>query len=138
MGDILRDKKHLKILSYFYYAFAIIVLLSSIFFISNLKSEVAELAAAVDQIPDSADAPKAFFMKSLLIISLVRFSSGWIFSLALIFAGYFLSQDKHYKFCLTVAVLSCFFAPLGAILGAVTIFVLIRPSVKEIFGRELS
>jgi len=49
-------------------------------------------------------------------------------------AGRKLSTHSSYTFCLVVAGLECLWMPLGTVLGVFTIIVLIRPSVKAIFG----
>ena len=45
----------------------------------------------------------------------------------------FLSQRRHYLYCMIIAALACTHTPLGTVLGIFTIFVLMRPSVKELF-----
>jgi hypothetical protein len=62
---------------------------------------------------------------------------GWSFAACLIVAGRSLSERKRYLFCLIVAGLTCVLCnPLGTVLGVFTIVVLMRPSVKEMFGQE--
>lgn len=55
---------------------------------------------------------------------------------ALVAAGRFLQQQRRYMFCLVVAAISCAFAPFGTVLGVFTIVVLMRTSVRELFGVE--
>jgi hypothetical protein len=62
--------------------------------------------------------------------------AGWALAGSVIVAGRFLSQRRRYNFCLVVAVFeaaAC--SPLGTVLGVFTIFVLMRPSVKALFGQ---
>jgi hypothetical protein len=50
-------------------------------------------------------------------------------------AGRSLARRKRYLFCLIVAGTMCVMCnPLGTVLGVFTIVVLLRPSVKELFG----
>ena len=51
--------------------------------------------------------------------------------------GRFLRRHKHYMFCLVIACLECSFMPFGTVLGAFTIFVLMRESIKQSFGAKL-
>lgn len=61
---------------------------------------------------------------------------GWIVSLLVIIAGRSLTRRKHYLFCLIVAGIECIFMPFGTVLGVFTIIVLVRPSVKTLFGES--
>lgn len=55
-----------------------------------------------------------------------------------IWAGRNLAQRKRYKFCIVMACLACASFPLGTALGVFTLVVLLRPSVKQMFGSPLS
>jgi len=52
-----------------------------------------------------------------------------------LYAGYCMSRRIHYRYCFVMACLSCVNMPLGTVLGVFTIVVLVRPGVKELFGR---
>ena len=60
--------------------------------------------------------------------------SGWALAVCVIFAGRYLSRRIHHTFCLIMAGLECMFMPLGTVLGVLTIIVLVKPSVKELFA----
>jgi hypothetical protein len=49
-------------------------------------------------------------------------------------AGRKLDRRTGHLYCLVIAGLECFFMPFGTVLGVLTILVLIRPSVKLMFG----
>jgi len=60
---------------------------------------------------------------------------GWAFAGCLIVAGRSLAARTRYTFCLAVAGMACVLCnPLGMGLGIFTIIVLLRPSVKQLFG----
>ncbi len=61
---------------------------------------------------------------------------GYALGVGLMAAGWQLRRHKGYVFCLVVAGLACMFQPVGIILGVFTIIVLLRPSVKALFGRS--
>jgi hypothetical protein len=42
--------------------------------------------------------------------------------------------SEEYTFCLVMAGVACMFMPFGTVLGVFTIIVLLRDSVKELFG----
>jgi hypothetical protein len=60
---------------------------------------------------------------------------GWTFAVCLIVAGRRLASQRSYTFCLVMAALACMFMPFGTVLGVLTIIVLMRPSVKSLFGQ---
>lgn len=61
---------------------------------------------------------------------------GWTLAICLVVAGTLLKRRRGYLFCLITAGAACMVQPFGIILGIFTIVVLIRPSVKALFGRE--
>jgi hypothetical protein len=63
---------------------------------------------------------------------------GYAFAIGLFVAGYMLRRRRHYVFCLVMAGIACMFQPMGVVLGVFTIIVLMRPGVKELFGRRAS
>jgi hypothetical protein len=69
----------------------------------------------------------------------VFFASGAIalglaFAVCLAVAGRNLQRQRGYTFCLVVGAISCLFVPFGTVLGVFTLVVLLRPSVKSLFG----
>jgi hypothetical protein len=68
-----------------------------------------------------------------VVFGLVAIVLGLILAIAIICSGRFLSQRKHYTFCLVMAGVECIFMPFGTVLGAFTLVVLLRESVKQLF-----
>jgi len=58
----------------------------------------------------------------------------FVLSAAMVASGKFLSDRRHFRFCLATAVVECLFIPYGTVLGIVTLFVLRRPSIRAAFG----
>jgi hypothetical protein len=52
-----------------------------------------------------------------------------------IMTGRYLAQRRSYTFCFVMAVITCLSVPIGTALGVFTIIVLMRPSVKQLFGQ---
>lgn len=50
--------------------------------------------------------------------------------------GWYLNRRKNYTYCIVVSALECIFVPIGTVLGILTLIVLLRPSVRELFGLE--
>jgi hypothetical protein len=60
---------------------------------------------------------------------------GWVLAACTVFAGRSIAQRKRHLYCLIVAgVMAVVCVPFGSILGAFTIIVLVRPTVKQEFG----
>jgi hypothetical protein len=59
--------------------------------------------------------------------------TGWAFAILVAINGHFQSKRIHYRFCLVISAVECFFAPFGTILGILTLIVLARPTVKAVF-----
>lgn len=60
---------------------------------------------------------------------------GWTLAVGLFVAGYLLARRRGYFFCLVMAGIACTFSPFGTVLGVFTLLVLLRSSVKQLFGR---
>ena len=62
---------------------------------------------------------------------------GFGFTLLVVLAGRSLAEHRRYTYCLVVAAILCLFAPFGTLLGVFSIIVLVRPSVRARFPREV-
>jgi hypothetical protein len=129
------DQLHLRLLSVFHYIVAGIVALFSLLPLFHLAIGVAMITGQLDT-GETRD-PMAILMG----LFFVGFAAAWIvsgivFAACLVIAGFFLSQQRHYVFCLIVAGLACMFVPFGTVLGVFTIVVLMRPSVKKLFDQD--
>jgi hypothetical protein len=71
----------------------------------------------------------------IMVIAGLIILAGWTFAAFVAFAGRSLQTRSRYTFCLVMAGVECIFMPVGTVLGVFTIIVLIRDSVKELFGR---
>lgn len=129
------DQLHLRLLSVFHYIVAGIVALFSLLPLFHLAIGVAMITGQLDT-GETRD-PMAILMG----LFFVGFAAAWIvsgivFAACLVIAGFFLSQQRHYVFCLIIAGLACMFVPFGTVLGVFTIVVLMRPSVKKLFDQD--
>ncbi len=126
-----QDLEHLKILSIFHYVLGGLAALFACIPVVHLLVGIGMVTGSFG--PD-ADADQAIVIGWVFICLAITFIFfGWALALGLIFAGRFLSQRKHYTFCLVVAGIACLFMPFGTILGVFTIIVLVRDSVKKLF-----
>ncbi|MHC4691369.1 MAG: hypothetical protein ACYS67_01415 [Planctomycetota bacterium] len=124
-----KDEEHLRLLSIFHYIVGGIGGFFASFFIIHLILGIGILAGAFESDGPEPFAGVVFLMSGLTIVTL-----GWTFAICLIIAGRRLGQRRSYKFCFVIACISCAFQPFGTVLGVFTIIVLMRPTVKELFG----
>lgn len=75
----------------------------------------------------------AFFGWLFVILGSAFILLGWTFAVLVLIAGRFIAQRKNYTFCFMVACIECLAVPFGTVLGILTILVLNRRSVKELF-----
>src|SRR5205085_6217274 len=62
---------------------------------------------------------------------------GWTIAALMAVAGRFLARRQRRVYCLVVAALECLWTPFGTVLGILTLLVLIRPSVIELFNQPV-
>ena len=127
-----QDLEHLKLLSIFHY---VVAALAALFACRPWLHLCLGIAMVTGWEPLADADPMAGFMGWFLIaFSSAFILSGWAFAVCLFLSGRYLSQQRRYLFCLVMAGLACMFMPFGTVLGVFTIIVLLRDSVKELFG----
>jgi hypothetical protein len=132
-----RDDDHLTLLSVFYYVAAALLLVWTVFPLLHLG-----FGTWLALHPESFGVEAARQTRILGGIFMGLASAWLLFALAMattlfLVAGS-LARRRRYVFCLVAAgVLAVLCVPLGTVLGVLTIVVLLRPSVKEAFGRGL-
>jgi hypothetical protein len=128
-----QDLEHLRLLSIFHYVVAAMVALFSLFPVIHLVLGIAMLTGQFPETPGKEE-PFGFMGWFFVLFASIWIVCGLTFAVCLFLAGRYLSQRRRYLFCLIVAGLACTFMPFGTVLGVFTILVLVRPSVKELFG----
>ena len=126
------DLQHLKLLSLFHYILGGLIGLISCIPIVHVSIGIMMITAPNQFTGPPGPPPPAIGWLFALIGGGVMIV-GWTLASLMIFAGRFLSQRRHYLYCMIIAALACTHTPLGTVLGIFTIFVLMRPSVKELF-----
>jgi hypothetical protein len=126
-----QDLEHLKLLAIFHYVAAgMAALFACIPFIHFFMG----LALATGAFPDTNPEARTMGVVIMVIAGLIILA-GWTFAAFVAFAGRSLQTRSRYTFCLVMAGVECIFMAVGTVLGVFTIIVLIRDSVKELFGR---
>ena len=80
--------------------------------------------------------PPAFFGWFLIAFAACAILCGMALALCVAIAGRRLARNRNYAYCLVVAGVECIFMPFGTVLGVFTIVVLMRPTVKQLFGAD--
>ena len=133
-----QDLEHLRLLSIFHYVVGGLVAFFACFPLLYLFFGLLMLVAPVvfEHGRHGPADDRAFlqFMGLMMMFGGMAFTLiGWGYSVCIFLAGRFLSQQRHYTFCLVIAALLCMNTPFGTVLGVFTIVVLMRPSVKLLF-----
>lgn len=125
-----QDTEHLKLLAIFHYVVAGLAAIFSCFPIIHLAVGLAMVTGYIED----ADPAAQWVGWAFVIFATGFILCGWAFSVAVFLAGRALAKRTRYKFCLVMAGIECMFTPPGTVLGVFTIVVLMRPSVKQLFG----
>jgi hypothetical protein len=132
------DANHLRLLSIFHYVVGGIVGLFATIPVIHLAIGLSMVSGRFPTSPGSGPPPPLALGWMFVIFASAFIVLGWALAICLFVAGTFLRRRRHYMFCLVTAGLACTFQPFGLVLGIFTIIVLIRPSVKALFGRATS
>jgi len=128
------DVQYLRLLSIFHYVVGgILGFFGCIPFI-HLSLGIAMVSGAFDEA--GKEPPPGFVGWIFIVAATFIIALFWLFALTLLLAGRWLATRKHYWFCFVVACVACTFSPFGTVLGVFTIIVLLRPSVKRLFGQR--
>jgi hypothetical protein len=130
-----QDDSQLRLLSLLHYVLAGLSALFSSFFLVHVAWGIS-IWRGVSLFPSPPHGgPPVPFGIMMMFMGGAAVLAGWIFAACLVVAGRSLATRKRYSFCMVVAALACVLCnPLGIGLGVFTFIVLLRPSVKELFG----
>ena len=125
------DIRQLDLLATFHYVVAGIIVLIGCFPIIHLVVGVGILMGSFG---DQKGGPPSWFGFAFIGIALLLILMMWAMAIAVWLAGSRLKNRTNYMYCLVVAAIACTFIPFGTVLGVCTIIMLMRPSVKALFG----
>ena len=129
-----QDAEHLKLLSVFHYIVAAIMAVFATFPVFHLVIGIAVVSGRLGAPKQSEPSPELvgwFF----IVFAGAAILFGWTLAACTVVAARSLAQRKRYLFCLVLAgVMAATCMPFGTVLGVFTIIVLMRPSVKQVFG----
>jgi len=126
------DLEHLKLLSIFHYVVSGLAGLFACIPMIHLMIGLV-LLFAPGSFGSASQQPPAFVGLFFVAIALVLIVAGWTFAIFVLFTGRFLAHRVQYMFCFIMACVECVFMPFGTVLGAFTLLVLLRPTIKASF-----
>jgi hypothetical protein len=130
-----QDESHLKLLSIFHYVLAVPAALFSSLFLMHFFWGLAIWLGVPFLEQAGKDAPPRALGLFLMAMGAGIVLIGWSMATCLIVAARSLAQRRRYLFCLIIAGAMCVMCnPPGTVLGVFTIIVLMRSSVKQLFG----
>ena len=127
------DNEHLRLLYTFHYVVSGLAAFFACFPIINLVIGLFFILAP-EKFGHGSNQPPAFIGWFLVGLASVFILVGWTFAAFVLVAGRLIAGRKHYAFCFVTACVECVFMPFGTVLGVLTILVLNRQSVKELFA----
>ena len=130
------DGEHLKLLSLFHYITGALTILTSSFFIFHfiMFAIFSKLAGSPEFSGEEfgSEFPIAIFTVFTILFGIVIIL-GITFGILEIMSGIFIKKRKNRIFSFVIAILELIFIPYGTILGVMTIIVLQRDSVKDLY-----
>jgi len=135
VGAVDKDVEHLNLLSTFHYiAGAITAVFASFPIIHVIIGLVFMLNPQGFGTDSRQFFPARMFGMLFFVIGSLFVLIGWTLAVLNIYAGRSLKRREKYTLCLVVACLNCMQMPIGTALGVFTLIVLLRDSVKQMFG----
>ena len=129
-----QDLQHLKLLSIFHYIVGGMSAMCACFPVIYLVFGLVMILAPASMAGEQGSEPPAIIGWFIAFFASGAMCMGWTLATCILLAGRFLSQRRHYMFCLVMAGIMCaLLMPYGTVLGVFTIIVLMRPSVKALF-----
>jgi hypothetical protein len=130
-----QDREHLQLLAIFHYVVAGLAALFSFFpLLYTTVGAVFIFAARHGTAKPGEDLPPEFLGWIFAVLGSLLFLIGIAMAICILIAGRSLALRKRYSFAFVMACIECLFIPFGTILGAFTIVVLSRESVRELFS----
>lgn len=134
--QINQDAEHLRILSICHYVLAGLCVFPLLYGIFYMFMGVFFGVMIANAPQGRNEPPAALFGGIFVFIGLIISVVSLVFGILLYKSGRNLSKFQNHTFCFVIACIACVFMPFGTILGIFTIIVLMRESVKALFGGQ--
>lgn len=133
VAQLHRDTEHLRYLviaNYIYAAFHALAFLAMIAVLLVVSGAVA--LGSTDINPEDLPFIGAIGGALALLVALIPLTS----TVVQFLLARFLDLRRHHTFCFVVSALNCLSFPFGTLLGILTLVVLARPPVQQMFAEE--
>ena len=127
-----QDLEHLKLLAIFHY---VVAGMTALFACIPFLHFFMGLALATGTLGDTDPEARPIGI-GIMVFAALFILAGWTLATLIACAGRSLQTRRRYTFCLVVAGVECILMPFGTVLGVFTIIVLMRDTVKELFGKS--
>ena len=124
-----QEEQHLNLLSIFHFVFAGLKVLFSCVFLIHIAIGIAMLCGAID----GKEPPPKFVGVFLILLGSIFIIVSWILAGLMIALGVQLRRRTSRTCCFVIAGIECISMPFGTILGVLTIVLLMKESVKQLF-----
>jgi hypothetical protein len=129
-----QDKQYLGLLAVFHYIAGALFFGFALLMFLYVGMGVVLLSVPLPTKPGSPPGPSPVFMGVMFIVmfgffALLMLTQGVLACLT----GYYLHRHKRWLFCMVTSAIVCAHAPIGTVLGAFSIIVLMRQSVRDLF-----
>jgi hypothetical protein len=134
-GAVDKDVEHLNLLATFHYIVGAITAVLASFPLIHVFIGLVFMLAPQGFGPDSKQFfPARMFGMLFFVIGSLFVLFGWTLGVLNFYAARCIKKREKYTLCLVVACLDCMQMPFGTALGVFTLIVLLRDSVKQMFG----
>ncbi len=132
------DDGYLTALSVCHYVIGGLIALVSSIFIVHIVMGIAVLSGKLNMQGSSANQPvsPAFMGYVFVILGSIAVAFGWTLGALNIYSGLCISRRRRHMYSLIVAGVNCMWFPIGTALGVFTFVVLLKQSVKDMYGRH--
>jgi len=72
----------------------------------------------------------------MVVIATLIIVTGIVIATGAIIAGFCLTRRKKIRFCIAVAIAECVFFPMGTALGVITLSILSKPDIRNLFNNS--
>ena len=127
-----QDADQLRLLSIFHFVVAGVVGLFSLFPLIHVAVGIGILSGSFDDANGAT--PPALLGWLFVLMPMAMIAIGLTLAICIAVAGRRLARRTGYLYCLVIAGIETMLMPFGTALGVLTILVLMRPSVKLLFG----
>lgn len=128
-----RDASHLNLLATFHYVGGALILLFACFPLIHVTLGLLMVSGKLSS-TGAQPGPPPVFGWLFVIVGLLFVVMGWAMGVLIIYSGRCIRTRRNWMFSLVMAGLMCMSVPIGTALGVFTFVVLLRDSVKRLYG----